>query len=172
MPAFQTVLPDALAECIAGLNGVREREGNELRKALLTELSQIEQACAEISALRDQVTPYLLERLREKLNELLKSAGISEERLAEEAAILADRSDVAEELTRLAIHTQELRRIVETGGGVGKPLDFLLQEMNRETNTTLSKSSGAGEPALKVTNLGLGIKANIERIREQALNLE
>ena len=157
---------------VDSLNAVREREGNELRKALLSELSQIEQARTEIACLRDQAAPYLLERLREKLNELLNGAGITEARLAEEAAILADRSDVEEELTRLAIHTQELRRIVEVGGAVGKPLDFLLQELNRETNTTLSKSSGAGEPALKITNLGLGMKANIERIREQALNLE
>jgi uncharacterized protein (TIGR00255 family) len=170
--AFQPILLEALAECLDGLNAVREREGGELRKALLSELAQIEQARTEIAALCEQATPYLLERLREKLNELLKSAGISEARLAEEAAILADRSDVEEELTRLAIHTRELRRIVETGGAVGKPLDFLLQELNRETNTTLAKSSGAGDPALKITNLGLGVKANIERIREQALNLE
>jgi uncharacterized protein (TIGR00255 family) len=169
---FQPLLLDALSECIDGLNAVREREGNELRKALLSELTLIEQARQDIAVLREQATPYLLERLREKLNELLNGAGITEARLAEEAAILAERSDVDEELTRLAIHTQELRRIVEVGGAVGKPLDFLLQEMNRETNTTLSKSSGAGDPALKITNLGLGVKANIERIREQALNLE
>jgi uncharacterized protein (TIGR00255 family) len=169
---FQPVLLEALTECLASLNEVREREGAELRKALLSELRAVEQAKEELSALREQATPYLLERLREKLNELLNGAGISEARLAEEAAILADRSDVEEELTRLAIHTQELRRIVEAGGAIGKPLDFLLQEMNRETNTTLSKSSGAGEPALKITNLALAIKANIERIREQALNLE
>jgi uncharacterized protein (TIGR00255 family) len=170
--AFQPLLLEALAECIDGLNAAREREGNELRKALLSELTLIEQAKTEIAALREQVTPYLLERLREKLSELLNGAGLTEARLAEEAAILADRSDVAEELTRLAVHTQELRRIVETGGAVGKPLDFLLQELNREANTTLSKSSGAGEPALKITSLGLGVKASIERIREQALNLE
>jgi uncharacterized protein (TIGR00255 family) len=170
--AFQALLLEAVAECIDALNAVREREGNELRKALLSELTQIEQARAEIAGLRDQAAPYMLARLREKLTELLSGANITEARLAEEAAILADRSDVEEELTRLAIHTQELRRIVEAGGAVGKPLDFLLQEMNRETNTTLSKSSGAGEPALKITNLGLGAKASIERIREQALNLE
>jgi uncharacterized protein (TIGR00255 family) len=169
---FEPILLAALGECIDGLNAVREREGNELRKALICELLQIEQARTEISGLREQAMPAMLQRLREKLSELLNGAGITEARLAEEAAILADRSDVEEELTRLAIHTQELRRIVEAGGAVGKPLDFLLQEMNRETNTTLSKSSGAGEPALKITNLGLGVKANIERIREQALNLE
>jgi uncharacterized protein (TIGR00255 family) len=169
---FQTALLEALKECLTGLNEVREREGQELRKALLSELRAVEQAKEEIAALRAQATPYLLERLREKLNELLNGAGISEARLAEEAAILADRSDVEEELTRLGIHAQELRRIVEAGGAIGKPLDFLLQEMNRETNTTLSKSTGAGEPALKITNLALAVKANIERIREQALNLE
>jgi len=169
---FQPELIETLAECISGLNAVREREGNELRKALLADLCSIEQARQEIAGLREQATPYLLERLRDKLNELLKGAGISEARLAEEVAILADRSDVEEELTRLEIHARELRRIVEAGGAVGKPLDFLLQEMNRETNTTLSKSSGAGEPALKITNLALAVKANIERIREQALNLE
>lgn len=170
--AFQPFLLDALSECINNLNAVREREGNELRKALLAELAQIEQARTEISALRQESAPYMAERLREKLAELLKGAAITEARLAEEAAILADRSDVEEELTRLIVHTKELRRIVEAGGAVGKPLDFLLQELNRETNTTLSKSSGAGDPALKITSLGLGMKANIERIREQALNLE
>jgi uncharacterized protein (TIGR00255 family) len=169
---FQPVLLQTLAECLADLNAAREREGNELRKALLSDLASIELATEKIAGLREQATPYLLQRLREKLNELLNGAGISEARLAEEAAILADRSDVEEELTRLAIHAQELRRIVETGGAVGKPLDFLLQEMNRETNTTLSKSTGAGEPALKITNLALAVKANIERIREQSLNLE
>jgi uncharacterized protein (TIGR00255 family) len=169
---FQPLLLEALAECLVSLNAVREREGAELRKALLAELASIEQARDEMARLRAQATPYLLERLREKLNELLNGAGVTEARLAEEAAILADRSDVEEELTRLGIHAQEMRRIVEAGGPIGKPLDFLLQEMNRETNTTLSKSTGAGDPALKLTNLGLAVKANIERIREQALNLE
>jgi uncharacterized protein (TIGR00255 family) len=169
---FQPVLLAVLAECIDVLNIAREREGAELQKALFAELCLIESAREEIAALRKQATPYLLQRLREKLTELLQGAGISEARLAEEAAILADRSDVEEELTRLAVHTRELRRIVEMGGSVGKPLDFLLQEMNRETNTTMSKSSGAGDPALKITNLGLSLKANIERMREQSLNLE
>jgi uncharacterized protein (TIGR00255 family) len=169
---FQPLLLEALKECLDSLNVVREREGNELRKALVSELGDIQQARDEIAALREQAAPYMLDRLRDKLNELLNGAGVSEARLAEEAAILADRSDVEEELTRLGIHAQEMRRIVEAGGAIGKPLDFLLQEMNRETNTTLSKSTGAGEPALKITNLGLAVKANIERIREQALNLE
>jgi uncharacterized protein (TIGR00255 family) len=85
---------------------------------------------------------------------------------------LADRSDIQEELTRLTVHAGEVRRILEEGGEVGKKLDFLLQEMNREANTTLSKTSGIGDVGLTITNLGLAIKTNVERMREQALNLE
>ena len=114
----------------------------------------------------------LLLALRERIAELLNGSGVPEARIAEEAALLADRSDIEEELTRLTVHTAELKRILDEGGEIGKRLDFLLQEMNREANTTLSKSSGAGEPALQITNLGLAIKANIEKIREQSLNLE
>jgi uncharacterized protein (TIGR00255 family) len=136
------------------------------------ELSDIERACREMEALRVEALSFFHARLREKLNELLSGPSIPESRLAEEAAVLAERSDIEEELTRLAVHTKELRRILEQGGPLGKPVDFLLQEMNRETNTTLSKSSGAGELALKIGSLALAVKANIERIREQALNLE
>jgi uncharacterized protein (TIGR00255 family) len=73
---------------------------------------------------------------------------------------------------RLNAHVRELDQLLSQGGELGKKLDFLLQEMNREINTTLSKTSGAGEPGMQITTLGLEIKTNIERIREQALNLE
>ena len=169
---FEAELLDALSNCLRNLNEVREREGRELVAGLSPELAGIESATNEIAAIRAAAVPYFHARSREKLTELLSGSSVSESRLAEEAAILADRSDVQEELTRLSVHTQELRRILDSGGEIGKPLDFLLQEMNRETNTTLSKNSGAGEPGLKITSLALGIKAAIERIREQALNLE
>jgi uncharacterized protein (TIGR00255 family) len=92
--------------------------------------------------------------------------------LAQEAAMLAERSDIGEELARLKIHSGELAALLEAGGEVGKKLDFLLQEMNRETNTILSKTNGAGEAALKITSRALEVKASIEKIREQSLNLE
>jgi uncharacterized protein (TIGR00255 family) len=168
---FQAELLDALAVCIDQLNECREREGGELAAGLARELVEIERATELIGQLRGEALAYYHLKLREKLNELLASS-IPENRLAEEAALLAERSDIEEELTRLAIHTKEMRRIVKEGGPIGKPLDFLLQEMNRETNTTLSKSSSVGEIGLKIGSLALGIKANIERIREQALNLE
>jgi uncharacterized protein (TIGR00255 family) len=110
--------------------------------------------------------------LRERLCSLLGDQALPPSRLVEEAAVLADRSDIQEELTRLEVHSRELRRMLDVGGEVGKRLDFLLQEMNREANTILSKSSAIGDSGLSITNAGIGIKANVERMREQALNLE
>jgi uncharacterized protein (TIGR00255 family) len=168
---FQAELFDALAACIDQLNECREREGSGLAVGLARELAEIERATEQMQQLRAEALAYYHLKLREKLKELLASS-IPESRLAEEAALLAERSDIEEELTRLAIHTKEMRRIIKEGGPIGKPLDFLLQEMNRETNTTLSKSSSVGEIGLKIGSIALGVKANIERIREQALNLE
>ncbi len=169
---FEPEVINALSECIHALNLYREQEARDLCAGLETEIAAIEEQTGRISAIRVEALPQLCARLRERLDELLANTGISESRLAEEAALLADRSDVQEELTRLVVHAQELRRIFQSGGEIGKRLDFLLQEMNRETNTILSKTSGVGEAGLTITNLALAIKANIERIREQALNLE
>lgn len=170
--AIEPQLLEGLSACIAELNSYREREGNALRLELEREADMIESATAAIRAIRLDALPHMHARLRDRITELLNGSGISETRIAEEAALLADRSDIEEELTRLSVHTVELRRMLAEGGEIGKRLDFLLQEMNREANTTLSKSSGAGESGLQITNLALGLKANIERIREQALNLE
>ncbi len=179
-PAESTIVGDCLASevldtlsaCVAELNSYREREGSALCSELSEQMDAIEDATRQIQSIRAEVLPQFQARLRNKLMELLGTSSITESRVVEEAAMLADRSDVEEELTRLSVHTVELRQILSQGGEVGKRLDFLLQEMNRETNTTLSKTSGIGEPGLRITNLALGIKANIERIREQALNLE
>lgn len=162
----------ALATCIDELNAHREREGNELRKSFDCEIGAIEQQVAQMGEIRERAVAHFLQRLRERLANLLQDSSISDSRLAEEAAMLADRSDVQEELARLAVHTEELCRILADGGEIGKRADFLLQEMNREANTILSKTSGIGEAGLTITSLALAIKANIERMREQALNLE
>jgi uncharacterized protein (TIGR00255 family) len=170
--ALEAEIVAALTACVHELNAYREREGAELVAGLEAEMASIEERTREIAAIRSRAAEALYQRLRERLAELLSDSALSQSRLAEEAALLADKSDVQEELTRLEVHAQELRRIFASGGEVGKRLDFLLQEMNRETNTVLSKTSGAGEIGLTVTNLALAVKANIERIREQALNLE
>ena len=169
---FGAQLQSVLAACIRELNAYREREGGELLQALETEAAALEQQAAQIAAIRSEAITHFKDRLRERLQTLLSDSAISESRLVEETALLADKSDIQEELTRLSVHAGELRRILEEGGEVGKKLDFLLQEMNREANTALSKTSGIGDAGLTITSLGLAIKANIEKMREQALNLE
>jgi len=169
---FEPELLDVLAACIGELNASRGREGAALIRELTALLDEVERAARKLIAIRQQVLPHFQARLRERLAELLSGSGVPEARIIEEAAVLADKSDIQEELTRLTVHVRELRRIFEDGGEIGKRIDFVLQEMNRETNTTLAKSAGAGEPGLEITNIALGVKANIERMREQSLNLE
>ena len=169
---FESELLSTVEECLTGLNASREREGAALARDVAAILEEVEAAVKAIAGLREKALPFFQARLRERLAELLAGSAIPEARIIEEAALLADKSDIQEELTRLTVHTQELRRILAAGGEIGKRIDFLIQELNRETNTALAKSSGAGEPGLEITNLALSIKANIERMREQALNFE
>ena len=121
--------------------------------------------------IRSRATAAFQKRLKERLQELLRGA-IEPQRLAQEAAMLADRSDVSEELIRLKTHTGQVDQLLQADGEVGKKLDFLLQEMNRETNTILSKTGGLGEVGLTITELALAAKSEIDKIREQSLNLE
>ena len=113
-----------------------------------------------------------VKRLKERLQDLLRGASIEPQRLAQEAAVLADRSDVSEELIRLKTHTGQVDGLLRSDGEIGKKLDFLLQEMNREANTILSKTGGLGELGLTITELALAVKSEIDKIREQSLNLE
>jgi len=94
------------------------------------------------------------------------------DRVLQEAAMLAERSDVEEEVTRLRTHIQHFHSLLQAGGEMGKKLDFLLQEMNREANTLLSKTGGVSGNGQRITDLGLGMKSEIEKAREQVQNLE
>jgi uncharacterized protein (TIGR00255 family) len=163
---------EIVEECIVAFNAQREREGRGLVTELDREAAEVGKSSRDIAALRTDALPFLQERLRDRLSELLAQSTLSEARLAEETAILVDRSDIQEELARLDIHTSELQNVLTGGGEMGKRLDFLLQEMNRETNTILSKTSGAGDAALTITRRALAIKASIEKMREQSLNIE
>jgi uncharacterized protein (TIGR00255 family) len=163
---------EAVAEAVDALNQCREREG----AAIAVEMRQrCEAVCGQarrMEEIRAGATPAFQRRLREKLADLLGGTGIEPQRLAQEAALLADRSDIAEELLRLRTHAGQLDEMLAGGGEVGKRLDFLLQEMNREANTILSKTGGLGELGLTMTDLGLAAKSEIDKIREQSLNLE
>jgi uncharacterized protein (TIGR00255 family) len=162
----------ALEEALDSLNQFRTREGEELASVMRLHNRSVTEYCAEFEELRLRALPALQSRLNERLRELLRGTGIDPQRLAQEAAMLTDRSDIGEEIARLKIHSKQLDALLDSGGEVGKKLDFLLQEMNRETNTILSKTTGIGDLGLRITDLALAAKADIEKIREQALNLE
>lgn len=169
---FESSLVAALEEALNGLNRFREREGGEIAAEILERCAGIQQAASRMEEIRGGALPAFQKRLQERLGELLRGASIEPQRLAQEAALLADRSDISEELIRLKTHAGELEQLIRRGGEVGKKLDFLLQEMNREANTILSKTGGLGDLGLTITERALAVKSEIDKIREQSLNLE
>jgi len=171
-PEDEQSIVSALEDALQVLTGFRQREGAELKVVMLRHAAKVQDHANQIEAIRTRATPLFQARLQERLGELLRTANIEPQRLAQEAAVLTDRSDISEETARLRIHATQLETILDSGGEMGKKIDFLLQEMNRETNTILSKTNGVGDLGLKITELALGTKADIEKIREQALNIE
>jgi uncharacterized protein (TIGR00255 family) len=163
---------EVAAEAVVVLNVFREREGAALVAEILDRCGKIDTLVARMDEIRAGAVPAFQKRLRERLDELLRGASIDPQRIAQEAAVMADRSDIAEELVRLRTHATHLASMIQTESEVGKRLDFLLQEMNRESNTILSKTGGIGDLGLTLTDLALGAKSEIDKIREQSLNLE
>ena len=162
----------AAQEAVASLNEFREREGAATAAEVRERSAKIVRLVDRMQEIRAGAVPAFQKRLREKLADLLQGVSIDPQRLAQEAAILADRSDISEELVRLRTHTAQVDKLLADGGEVGKRLDFLLQEMNRESNTVLSKTGGLGDLGLTITDLALSAKSEIDKIREQSLNLE
>jgi uncharacterized protein (TIGR00255 family) len=155
------------------LNEVRQQEGESLVAELRASMLRLRTFSTEMAGLRNGVREAQFERLRARLTELTQGVVVSEERLLTEAAALAEKSDIEEEIVRLRTHVDRFVALLDEGGELGKRLDFLLQELNREANTMLSKTSGAtGENSLRITELGLEMKAEIEKAREQVQNLE
>lgn len=168
--ALENELVAGLEEACDRLNEFREREGSELTADMLARQQNMAAAAAKLEDFRASAVDALRKRLEERLAEM--AVKVDPQRLAQEVALLADRSDIAEEISRLRIHVVQLHELLTKGGEVGKKLDFLLQELNRETNTMLSKTANAGEPGMAISEIALGIKAEIEKIREQSLNVE
>ena len=154
------------------LNGAREREAGEIVADLFRHNDAIRTIATELTSIRSRAVPLFQARLSERLRELLRANSVDPQRLAQEVAMIVDRSDISEEISRLQIHSDQLRDLLSGGGEMGKRMDFLLQEMNRETNTVLSKTTGIGELGLRITDIALACKAEIEKVREQSLNLE
>jgi uncharacterized protein (TIGR00255 family) len=168
---IETAVMSKVSEAIERLNQMREGEGRGIARELRQRMTHLQQAAGNVQQHRRAVLHNYSERLHSRLQELLGSA-IDRERVLQEAALLVDRSDIQEEIVRLETHVQHFLGLLDEGGEIGKKLDFLLQEMNREANTLLSKTSGLAGEALKITEAGLAMKSEIEKSREQVQNLE
>jgi uncharacterized protein (TIGR00255 family) len=153
------------------LKGMRAREGEALAAILNGTLDRLAETTEGVAALRPEVEQRYQARLAERL-EAAVGPEFNRQRLLDEIAVMVERSDIAEELERMATHIGHFRELLAAGGEVGKKLDFLLQEMNREANTLLSKTGGAGGKGTRITELGLAMKSEIEKAREQIQNLE
>lgn len=165
------VIFEAFESALAELQKMRETEGASLRAELNDRLALIADKIPVIEAESESVVEEYRDRLTKKVNELLEKSGsqieIDQGRLAQEVAYLATRSDISEEIARLKSHIDQFRSIMDEANDVGKRLDFLTQEFNREANTIASKTQN-----LKVKEASLSIKAEIEKIREQVQNVE
>lgn len=154
-------------EALQALSAMREREGGRLAADLLKKLEELETARTRVQELSPETVRDYFERLKSKMQEVLEDRNVEESRLLTEAALYADKVAVDEELVRLDSHIRQFRELLTAGGPVGKKLDFLVQELNREVNTIGSKCSD-----LRVTKLVVEMKTCIEKIREQVQNLE
>jgi len=169
---LEPLLARCLHEALDKLDAMREQEASALRDDMSARLTNIARLAARVETLAERARPAFARRLETRLKELLGDVPIDPARLAQEAALAAERSDVSEELARLASHVRQFESLLAGASDVGKKLDFLLQEMQREANTLLSKTPGNEAESLEITELALGIKSEIEKIREQVQNIE
>ena len=164
---LRDMLRQATRAAVENLNAMREIEGNKLRKDLLGKLDVVESLLGKVKKYAPLVAEQYREKLTQRVSEALDGVDIDPSKLANEVCFFADKSCIDEEITRLSSHIAHAREILASEQPVGRKLDFLVQEFNRETNTICSKSS-----YLDLTNVALEMKNEIEKIREQVQNLE
>ena len=164
---IREMVEEAVEKAVEKLNAMREIEGNALRKDLLLKIDNVERLLSKVKEHAPKVAEQYREKLRARVNEALSGVELDESKLANEVCFFADKSCIDEEITRLGSHIARAREILSMSEPVGRKLDFLVQEFNRETNTICSKSS-----FLELTNVALEMKNEIEKIREQVQNLE
>ena len=164
---LQPQLLAAVEAAVAALDAMRTREGEALARDLRGRRQQVAEWAASVGGRTAQVVGEYRQKLKTRLDQLLDGAEMDEGRLAQEVALLADRCDITEELVRLSSHFSQFDEALSSDEPVGRKLDFLMQEMNREINTVGSKSNDAG-----ITNLVIQIKAEMEMMREQVQNVE
>ena len=161
-------LKDEFLARLAGLTGRRRTEGAELMNVLKRQLEQVEALSASAAVLAEERKPRIAETLMTNLERVLaNSDGMDPDRLAQGLALIAVKADVTEEIDRLAAHVRAARELLEAGGPIGRKLDFLMQEFNREANTLCSKAQSSD-----LTAVGLELKAIIDQKREQVQNID
>jgi uncharacterized protein (TIGR00255 family) len=164
----EAAMTASFTEALAAIGVARESEGERLATVLQGQVNQIAELAKRATTVAAAQPAAIRDRLKAQMADLLAgSTNLSEERLAQEAAMLAGKADVREEIDRLNAHVSQARELIGGGGAVGRRLDFLSQEFNREANTLCSK---AGD--IELTRLGLDLKAVIEQFREQVQNVE
>ncbi len=156
-----------LEEALRSFISMRESEGNKLYNDIEKRINNIEEIVEEISKNSTRLIKDYIVKLEARIKELMDTENIDQNRLAMETVIYADKSSVEEEITRLKSHISQFRNLINANNAVGKKIDFLIQEMNRETNTIGSKSG-----SIDITNMVINIKTEIEDIREQVQNIE
>ncbi len=164
--ALVSALESALCSALDNLNAMRGKEGKKLADDMLSRMNEVERLVAAIRERAPSVAENFRKKMDERMREVLSGVDFDETRLLTEVAVFADKSNIDEELTRLSSHIAQFRAICKEER-VGRKLDFLVQEFNREANTICSKSND-----LAVTNAGLALKNEIEKIREQVQNVE
>ena len=160
-------LKECISEAVKGFVETRRIEGEKLRTDLTEKLSNMQTMVSYIEAESPKIIEEYKKKLTEKIAELSQNLEIEQQRIATEVTIFADKICVDEEIVRLKSHIEGAKQILNEGGSVGRKLDFLVQEMNREANTILSKSN-----ALHISNKGIDLKTEIEKVREQVQNIE
>jgi uncharacterized protein (TIGR00255 family) len=171
VPVLEEAVMAQMDSLVTALNTMRAQEGASLARELLAGLDRLSEFVDAVALLREDVRRAYFERVSVRVAALLNGA-LDQDRVLQEAAMLAERSDVEEELARMRTHIEHFQSLLRTGGEVGKKIDFLLQEMNREANTLLSKTGGVAGNGPRITEIGLGMKSEIEKAREQVQNLE
>ena len=157
----------ALSEAAGHFSDSREKEGENLKTDILAKLEGMKENVAFIEERYPSIISEYRKKLEDKVAELLGDTNVDENRIAAEVVIYSDKICVDEETVRLKSHIDSTRKILEAGGSVGRKLDFIAQEMNREANTILSKAN-----SLDVSNRAIELKTDIEKVREQIQNLE
>jgi uncharacterized protein (TIGR00255 family) len=161
------LIEKSMRQALDGVLQMRRQEGEALRADMARNLSSIKESAGHIHLLSTNSATEYLQKLRDRLAQLLPQGGIDPQRLAQEAALIADKCDISEEVARLESHITQYHALMDSKEKVGKKLDFLLQEMQREANTILSKSGN-----LEISGHAITIKTDIEKLREQVQNVE